>query len=126
MAFKVQVSPAQTAIHQGQTVMVTKPDGQVDWPSTRGLYFRDTSDRSTAGASDPSLEVSNGECHDSFALSSASRPGQVGHVANDALRCGCDLIAVTMRGDCRRRLCWNGGRKSAARQSSSRDGDRPQ
>ncbi|MGB6967037.1 MAG: glycogen debranching N-terminal domain-containing protein, partial [Xanthobacteraceae bacterium] len=28
--------------HQGQTVLVTKPDGQVNWPSTRGLYFRDT------------------------------------------------------------------------------------
>ena len=42
MTFKVQVGPAQIAIHQGQTVLVTKPDGQVDWPSTRGLYFRDT------------------------------------------------------------------------------------
>ena len=42
MAFKVQVGPAQIAIHQGQTVLVTKPDGQVKWPSTRGLYFRDT------------------------------------------------------------------------------------
>jgi hypothetical protein len=42
MAFKVQVGPAQIAIHQGQTVLVTKPDGQVNWPSARGLYFRDT------------------------------------------------------------------------------------
>jgi glycogen debranching enzyme len=42
MAFKVQVGPAQIAIHQGQTVLVTKPGGQVDRPSTRGLYFRDT------------------------------------------------------------------------------------
>ena len=42
MAFKVQVGPAQIAIHQGQTVLVTRPDGQVDWPSSRGLYFRDT------------------------------------------------------------------------------------
>jgi glycogen debranching enzyme len=42
MAFKVQVGPAQIAIHQGQTVLVTRPDGQVDWPSNRGLYFRDT------------------------------------------------------------------------------------
>ena len=50
------------------------PDGQVDWPSTRGLYFRDTSDRSTAGASDLSLEVSNGECHDCFALSCSVSP----------------------------------------------------
>jgi hypothetical protein len=42
MAFKVQVGPAQIAIHQGQTELVTEPDGQVNWPSDRGLYFRDT------------------------------------------------------------------------------------
>jgi glycogen debranching enzyme len=42
MAFKVQVGPAQIAIHQGQSVLVTEPDGQVIWPSERGLYFRDT------------------------------------------------------------------------------------
>ena len=42
MAFKVQVGPSQIAIHQGQTVLVTEPDGQVVWPSQRGLYFRDT------------------------------------------------------------------------------------
>jgi glycogen debranching enzyme len=42
MSFKVQVGPAQIAIHQGQTVLVTDPDGQVTWPSERGLYFRDT------------------------------------------------------------------------------------
>jgi hypothetical protein len=55
MAFKVQVGPAQIAIHQSQTVLVTKPDGQVTWPTTGGLYFRDTrvidgyQTRSTAG-----------------------------------------------------------------------------
>jgi glycogen debranching enzyme len=42
MTFKVQVGPAQIAIHQGQTVLVTEPDGQVRWPSQHGLYFRDT------------------------------------------------------------------------------------
>lgn len=42
MAFKVQVGPAQIAIHQGQSVLLTEPDGQVNWPSNRGLYFRDT------------------------------------------------------------------------------------
>jgi N-terminal domain of (some) glycogen debranching enzymes len=42
MAFKVQVGPAQIAIHQGQTVLVTEPNGQVRWPSEHGLYFRDT------------------------------------------------------------------------------------
>ena len=42
MTFKIQVGPAQIAIHQGQTVLVTEPDGQVNWPSKHGLYFRDT------------------------------------------------------------------------------------
>jgi glycogen debranching enzyme len=42
MSFKVQVGLPQIAIHQGQTVLVTEPDGQVNWPSKHGLYFRDT------------------------------------------------------------------------------------
>jgi len=42
MAFKVQVGPAQIALHQGQTVLLTETDGRVNWPSKCGLYFRDT------------------------------------------------------------------------------------
>jgi hypothetical protein len=42
MGFKVQVGPAQIAIHQGQSVLLTEPDGQVNSPGNRGLYFRDT------------------------------------------------------------------------------------
>ena len=42
MPFKVQVGPPQIAIHQAQTVLVTNPDGQVDWPSDKALYFFDT------------------------------------------------------------------------------------
>ncbi len=42
MPFKVEVGPPQIAIHQAQTVLVTNPDGQVDWPSDKGLYFFDT------------------------------------------------------------------------------------
>src|SRR6516164_6321054 len=42
MSFKVQVGPSQIAIHQGQTVLVTEPDGQINWPSDKGLYFFDT------------------------------------------------------------------------------------
>ena len=42
MPFKVEVGPPQIAIHQAQTVLVTDPDGQVDWPSDKGLYFFDT------------------------------------------------------------------------------------
>ena len=42
MSFKVQVGPAQIAIHQGQTVLLTEPSGHINWPSKGGLYFRDT------------------------------------------------------------------------------------
>jgi hypothetical protein len=41
MAFKVQVGAAQIAIHQGQSVLLTEPGGQVNSPSNRGL-FHDT------------------------------------------------------------------------------------
>jgi hypothetical protein len=39
MSFKVQVGPPQVAIHQGQTVLVSEQDGQISWPSEKGLYF---------------------------------------------------------------------------------------
>ena len=42
MAFKVQVGPPQISIHQGQTVLITEQDGQINWPSEKGLYFFDT------------------------------------------------------------------------------------
>src|SRR4029453_19575421 len=42
MPFKVQVGPHQVSIHQGQTVLVSEPDGQINWPSEKGLYFFDT------------------------------------------------------------------------------------
>ena len=42
MAFKVQVGPPQIAIHQGQTVLVTDPDGTITYPSEKGFYFLDT------------------------------------------------------------------------------------
>jgi glycogen debranching enzyme len=42
MPFKVEVGPPQISIHQGQTVLVTDPDGQINWPSDKGLYFLDT------------------------------------------------------------------------------------
>jgi glycogen debranching enzyme len=42
MPFKVQVGPHQISIHQGQTVLVSESDGQVHWPSEKGLYFLDT------------------------------------------------------------------------------------
>src|SRR5499433_29895 len=42
MPFKVQVGPHQISIHHGQTVLVAEPDGQINWPSEKGLYFFDT------------------------------------------------------------------------------------
>ncbi len=42
MPFRVQVGPPQIAIHQAQTVLVSQEDGQITWPTERGLYFRDT------------------------------------------------------------------------------------
>jgi glycogen debranching enzyme len=42
MPFKVQVGPHQISIHQGQTVLVSESDGQIRWPSEKGLYFLDT------------------------------------------------------------------------------------
>ncbi len=42
MPFKVQVGPPQIAIHQAMTVQVTEPNGQIDWPGDKGLYFFDT------------------------------------------------------------------------------------
>ena len=42
MPFKVQIGPPQISIYQGQTVLISDPDGQINWPSERGLYFLDT------------------------------------------------------------------------------------
>src|SRR5215468_8220086 len=42
LSFKVQVGPPQMTAHQGQTVLVTEPDGRINWPSDKGLYFLDT------------------------------------------------------------------------------------
>jgi glycogen debranching enzyme len=38
----VQVGPQQIAIHQGQTFLVSEPDGSIGFPSDKGLYFLDT------------------------------------------------------------------------------------
>jgi hypothetical protein len=39
MAFKVQVGPPQISIHQGQTILISELDGQINWPTDKGLYF---------------------------------------------------------------------------------------
>jgi glycogen debranching enzyme len=42
MTLEIQVGTPQLAIHQGETVWLTDPDGQVQRESGRGLLFRDT------------------------------------------------------------------------------------
>ncbi|HEY1890387.1 MAG TPA: glycogen debranching N-terminal domain-containing protein [Steroidobacteraceae bacterium] len=42
MALEVKVGPPQLAIHQGHAVLLSEPDGQINWPSNKGLYFYDT------------------------------------------------------------------------------------
>ena len=42
MSFKVQVGPAQIAIHQGRTVLVCEPDETIPFPGDKGLHFDDT------------------------------------------------------------------------------------
>ena len=42
MPLEIKVGPAQVAIHQGYAVLISEPDGQVNWPTERGLYFYDT------------------------------------------------------------------------------------
>ncbi len=42
MSFKVEVGPPQIAIHHAQTVLITETNGEVRWPSEKGLYFLDT------------------------------------------------------------------------------------
>jgi glycogen debranching enzyme len=62
MTFKVQVGPPQIAIHQAKTVLVTDPNGEMDWPSDRGLYLQDTRLISgwSAQANGESWELLNG------------------------------------------------------------------
>lgn len=42
MTFKVRVGPPQIAIHHASTVLVTELNGEMIWPSDRGLYLLDT------------------------------------------------------------------------------------
>ncbi len=42
MTLEIKVGPPQLAIHQGNAVLITQPDGQIAWPTPMGLYFFDT------------------------------------------------------------------------------------
>ena len=39
---EVKVGPPQIAIHYGEAVLLTELDGQINWPSDKGLYWNDT------------------------------------------------------------------------------------
>ncbi len=42
MTLEIKVGPPQLAIHQGNTVLITAPGGEIPWPTAMGLYFFDT------------------------------------------------------------------------------------
>jgi glycogen debranching enzyme len=42
MALEVAVGPPRLALTEGHTVMVTEQDGQIAWPTEKGLYNHDT------------------------------------------------------------------------------------
>ncbi|MDQ6702104.1 MAG: amylo-alpha-1,6-glucosidase, partial [Pseudomonadota bacterium] len=42
MTVEITVGPPQLVINQGDTILVTDNDGQIPWPSDKGLYFLDT------------------------------------------------------------------------------------
>jgi glycogen debranching enzyme len=42
MPVEITVGPPQLVINQGDTILVTDNDGQIPWPSDKGLYFLDT------------------------------------------------------------------------------------
>ena len=42
MTLEITVGPPKLAINQGHSVLITDPDGQIPWPSDRGLYSFDT------------------------------------------------------------------------------------
>ena len=42
MSLEIKIGPPQLAIHQGHTVFLSELDGQINWPSNKGLYFYDT------------------------------------------------------------------------------------
>lgn len=42
MALKIKVGPPVLTLSQGHTVLVTELDGQISWPSQRGLFVHDT------------------------------------------------------------------------------------
>ena len=42
MTLEIKVGPPQVAIHSGNAVLITAPDGQIAWPTEMGLYSYDT------------------------------------------------------------------------------------
>ena len=42
MALEISVGPPRLAINQGHGILITEQDGQIAWPTDKGLYYADT------------------------------------------------------------------------------------
>jgi glycogen debranching enzyme len=42
MALEISVGPPRLAIHQGEAILISEQDGQIAWPTDKGLYSADT------------------------------------------------------------------------------------
>ncbi|WP_245525511.1 glycogen debranching N-terminal domain-containing protein [Mesorhizobium sp. M00.F.Ca.ET.216.01.1.1] len=42
MTSKIAIGPPRLAINQGRSFLVTEQDGQISWPTNKGLYASDT------------------------------------------------------------------------------------
>jgi glycogen debranching enzyme len=42
VTLEIKVGPPQIAIHYGHGVLLTEPDGQINWPGEKGFYLNDT------------------------------------------------------------------------------------
>lgn len=39
MDLEITAGPSHPALHQGNSVLITERDGQISWPSDKGLYL---------------------------------------------------------------------------------------
>ncbi|MGZ6016509.1 MAG: glycogen debranching N-terminal domain-containing protein, partial [Phenylobacterium sp.] len=42
MALEIAVGPQKLVLNQGSGFSVTEQDGQINWPTDKGVYFSDT------------------------------------------------------------------------------------
>ena len=113
MPFRFQIGPPQISIHQGQTVQISEPDGQNNWPSERGLYFLDTRVVSSwaVNANGEAWELLNGGAvtyyaarifltNRSFAMEAGIIPPRTLGFTISRWMYGCMLLLVMSRSSC--------------------------